>query len=89
MSEKTLNLGDPSGDGLTITIIRGFDDGTEEYTKKVLTYVCHGVKEIDVDDPWETGGGRCCHIRVSFSTGEQMYLTGVVKDVQNSQGDGQ
>jgi len=81
MTEE-IELGPKDSIGYKVEITRGFEDGTEEYCTKALKYQCYGVDSISVDDPWQIGGGKVCHIRVEFVTGESVYMHGVITDIQ-------
>jgi len=78
---ETVKLGPKSDLGHSVEITRGFEDGTEDYTTTAVKYHCQGVDSVDVDDPWQIGGGKLCHIHVNFVNGESVYMYGVITDV--------
>lgn len=77
---QSVELGDRDADGMTVEILRGFYDGSE-HTTTFLKYICHGVDDIDVQDPWNTGAEKNCTIGVTFADGSREYLNGVIVDV--------
>lgn len=83
MTQGRMTLGPRDGTGYKITILRGFEDGTEKHTKKFQEYDCYGVDEIDVQDPWTSTGAKYSFIRVKFTNGEEVYLQGVITEVNN------
>lgn len=85
MSETAIHLGDTDGEGYRLTIVRGFEDGTERYTTTFAKYICHGVTDVDITDPWKIGGGKCSQVVVHFSTGEKVNLLGVIKEIETNE----
>lgn len=77
-----VSLGPRDGSGYEITVLRGFDDGTDDYARTYVEYTCHGVEDIDIDSPWDVGGGRNCFINVHFTNGSRISLTGVVTEIE-------
>jgi len=82
----TVHLGPRNAEsGLEVTIVNCYlsedDVNDAEYT--VLTHVCHGVEDIDVQDPWQMGTLEpASMIRLTFTTGRVENISGVITDVE-------
>ena len=82
MQESRLTLGPKDGSGYMITILRAYEDGTDDYAVAYEEYDCYGVEEVDVQDPWTATGAKYSFIEVAFTNGASVYLNGVITDVQ-------
>lgn len=72
-------------EGIELTIIRTFlsESDVHEATFTTVKYVCHGVEEIDVQDPWQMGSLEPSSvIGVHFVNGHREYINGVVKEFE-------
>jgi len=77
-----MELGEKGSEGYTLTLVRGYDDGTSEYIKKFVEIVCYGVVDVDIQDPYDMGAknpNALC--KVHFSTGESCYVKGTITEI--------
>lgn len=82
---NSIVLGEKGTGEFSVTIRRGLNDGSDEYTRKYVEYVCHGVVDLDIDDPYQIGGGELSLIRVSFSSGGHEHIHGVICEVETDE----
>lgn len=71
--------------GLEVTIVNCFlsEDDIHDADYTVVTYICHGVQEMDVQDPWEMGTLEpASMISLTYTGGRVENLSGVIIDVE-------
>jgi len=81
-----VNLGPREAtDGLEVTIINCYlsEDDCLDADYTTITHTCHGVEEMDVQDPWDMGTlDPACHIGLTFTNGHKERLVGTIVDVE-------
>jgi len=76
-----IQIGEEGTGKFQLTIVRGLNDGSDDYTSKLVKYHCYGVEDIDIDDPYQIGSGEKSLIRVTFSNGGVENINGVISEV--------
>lgn len=81
-----ITLGPRTDDGYTLTIVRGYDDGTTDYVHNIVEYTLRGVEDVSIQDQYDSGG-EVSYFDVDFVNGARIRLDGVVSEISNVGGD--
>jgi len=81
----TLEIGSEAADGYSIEIVNGFNDGSDEYTSRYVQYVLHGVEDVRIEDPYNTGLSPNSIVHVDFSNGGTEHFHGVITEIYNTE----
>jgi len=81
-----ITLGPRTDDGYSLTIVRGYDDGTTDYVHNIVEYTLRGVADVSIQDQYNAGG-EVSYFDVDFVNGERIRLDGVISEIGVNEAD--